>query len=94
MGYICKSDYPPTELADLITSALSPGEYILGINLANQMMLCGLDTRQPNYSLWEWDFYEGERYVELCSVYNAERMLYGETAYNLIKKVIHARIRE
>ena len=85
MGYICKSAYPPDELTDFIRKTLIPGEYVLTINLSNQMILCGLDTRNPKYAIWEWDFYEWERYVELCAVYSADDMLKGETAFNLMK---------
>lgn len=89
MGYICKSDYPPDELKDFIRNTLTPGEYVLAINLSNQMILCGLDTRNPNYAIWELDFYDWERYVELCAVYSAEDMLLGKTAFNLLKEVIN-----
>lgn len=84
MGYICKSDYPPDELMDLISKILLPGEYILSINLASQIILCGLDTRNPKLAIWEWDFYEGERYVELLAVYSAKAMMRGESARNLL----------
>lgn len=89
MGYVCRSCYPPDELVHLIRKTLTPGEYILGINRANEMILCGLDTRNPKYDIWDWDFYEGERYIELFAVYSATDMLKGETANNIIKEVIN-----
>lgn len=85
MGYVCTSYFPDAELADLISKTFTPGEYILAINRSNQMILCGLDARDPKYPIYEWDFYEGERYIELCAVYSADDMLEGKTAFNLLK---------
>lgn len=84
MIYICKSDHPDYELVDVITDLLIPGEYVLAINRANQIILCGLDTRNPKLAVWEYDWYEGERYVDLRAVYSAEAMMRGETARNLL----------
>lgn len=85
MGYICTLNFPYSELADLIRKTFTPGEYVLAINRASEMILCGLDTRDPKYAIWEWDFYEGERYIELCAVYSADDMLKGKTAFNLME---------
>lgn len=84
MGYICTSDHPDYELVDLIRKTLLPGEYMLVINIANQIILSGLDTRNPKLAVWDRDFYEGERYVELLAAYSVKAMMLGETARNLL----------
>ena len=84
MGYICKSNYPPDELVDVINKSFPPGDYVLSIDIGSQLILCGLDTRNPKINVWEYDFYEGERYVELCAVYSADDLLRGRTARNLL----------
>lgn len=85
MGYICKSDNPDYELVDLIRKTFIPGEYMLVMLVDDQIIICGLDTRNPKLIVWEYDFYEGERYIELRAVYSADAMMQGKAAFNLME---------